>query len=390
MQWRQSSLPIRISPDAGLIITNQNSIPAVAAVQLQAPQSVRQALASDDVVVTANLAGLPPGEHVVALEASVARQASVVDILPRQITVRLELLQSELKPVQVDIASQPPLLYSMGEPVLDMRQIEVSGPASKVQQVVEVVVSAALDSQRVTFEDDIRAVPVDVDGNPVTDVTLDPQTVHVYIAIAPRTDVREVRVQPNIVGQLPEGYVLTSDFDYNPKTIIVSGPTSALNNFPDSILTAPINLSDKTSSFEVTVPVEMPESSSIIVVTGRTITFSVGVDTQTITRQFDHTPVEFVGGKAGLAFRTVTNEVTVLVTGPQPLLSQLLEEDLSVIVDVSDLDAGESAQIAPVASILDSSAVITTSVLPAQIDVEAYSQTEVEITPESTAEPATN
>jgi YbbR domain-containing protein len=71
-----------------------------------------------------------------------------------------------------------------------------------------------------------------------------------------------------------------------------------------------------------------------------------------------------------LTYRTVTNEVTVLVTGPQPLLNQLTETDLSVLVDVSGLNVGDSAQLAPVASIVDSGAVVTTSVLPAQVDVE--------------------
>ena len=61
----------------------------------------------------------------------------------------------------------------------------------------------------------------------------------------------------------------------------------------------------------------------------------------------------------------------MLVTGPQPLLNQLSENDLSVLVDVSDLNAGDSAQLAPVASISAGDTVVTTSVLPALIDVEA-------------------
>ncbi|MEP7293301.1 MAG: CdaR family protein [Chloroflexota bacterium] len=377
VQWRMNALPIHISPDQGLIITNQDAFPSAATVQLQAPESVRRLLATDDVIVSVNLAGLGPGEHTVPLQASVARQAAPVDISPRQITVWLEVQQSELKPVRVNVLSQPPLVYSVGEPVLDVRQVEVSGPASQVGQVAEVIVPVSLEGQRTTFEDDIRVMPVDVDGNAVSGVTLDPQTVHVYIAIAPRSDVREVRVQPNIVGELAEGYVLTPAFDYNPKTIVVSGPAAVLDNLPGTIFTAPISLSDKISSFEVTVPVELPDER-LVVVTGRTVTVTVGIDTQTITRQFDHIPVEFVGGKAGLDYRTVTNEVTVLVTGPQPLLNQLSEADLNVFAEVSSLNAGDSAQIAPVASILDSSVVVTTSVLPALIDVDALVATETD------------
>jgi YbbR domain-containing protein len=386
LQWRLSErVPIYITPDEGLIITNQDSLSTTAEVQLQGPESVRRLLAPDDVIVTADLAGLGPGEHTVPLHADVARQALPVDISPRQITVRLEVLQSELKPVRVEIVTIPPMVYSAGEPVLDLRQIEVSGAESLVSQVTEVLVPVPLAGQRTTYENDMRAVPVDIDGNTVTGVTLDPQTVHVYIAIAPRSDVREIAVQPNIVGQPPEGYVRTDEFDYNPTTIVVSGPPEVLNSLPSVISTTPISLSDKTSSFEVTVPIELPDEQ-LDVITGRSITVQVGITTQTITRQFDQIPVEFVGGRDGLAYSSVTDEVTVLVTGPQPLLDQLNANDLSVVVDVSTLNAGSTASLTTIASILESGTAVTTSVLPAQVDVEARSATET--TAEPTTEPS--
>jgi YbbR domain-containing protein len=220
---------------------------------------------------------------------------------------------------------------------------------------------------------------VDADGQPVAGVTVDPQTVHVHIDIEPRSDVREVRVQPNIVGELAEGYVLTPAFDYTPQTVVVSGPAEVLESLPGTFFTAPISLSDKTSSFETTVPVELPDPR-LVIVTGRTVTVTVGIDTQTITRQFDNIPVELIGQKTDLEYHTITSEVTVLVTGPQPLLNELNVNDLSVLVDVSGLNAGDNAQLVPDASIADGELVVTTSVLPALIDVQAVAQ--------ATAEPA--
>lgn len=378
VQWRlEERVPIRVTPDAGLIITNQNEFLSTAQVQLQAPRSVREVFAPDDMMVWVDLTGLGPGEHTVPLQNKPALQASVVTISPRQITVELEVEESQFKEVRVDITTQPPLVYSVSEPVLDVHQVEVTGPESRVSQVVEVLAQVSLDGQRTTYENDVRVIPVDTEGRTVSGVTVEPQTAHVRIEIQSRSDVREVRVQPNIVGELAEGYVLTAAFDYNPKTVVVSGPAAVLENLPGTFFTAPISLSDKTSSFEVTVAVELPDQR-LTIVTGRTITVTVGIDTQTITRQFDHIPVEFVGGKTGLAYHTVTNEVTVLVTGPQPLLNQLNENDLSVLVDVSDLNVGDSVQLAPTVAIIDNSSVVTTSVLPAQIDVDVQVATTAE------------
>ncbi len=379
--WRISTVPIHATPDAGLIITNASEVPTNASVQVRAQRSVHQLFSIDDVNLVADLTGLGPGEHVVPLEAHFSRPASVVSVLPRQVTVDLEVEEAQLKPVSLNITAQPPLVYSVGTAEFDVLQVEVSGPESKVAQVTAVQVPVSLDGLRTTYEGDVRPIPVDADGNTVTGVTLDPQTVHVTIPVEARSDVREVRVQPNIVGELAEGYVLTAAFDYNPKTVVVKGPAGVLANLPGTFFTAPITLSDKTSSFEVTVPVELPDSR-LTVVTGRTVTVTVGIDTQTITRQFDHIPVEFIGSKTELAYHSATMEVTVLVTGPQPLLNQLSENDLSVLVDVSGLAAGDSAQLAPSASISAGDTVVTTSVLPALIDVEASGL--------STAEPATS
>lgn len=376
VQWRLTErVPIHVSPDPGLIITNQTEYPSSVAVQLQAPRSVEQLLAPDDVIITADLTGLGPGEHTVRLKWDVSRQAQVVAISPQQITVRLEVQESQLKPVRVNVVTQPPVVYTVDEPVLDVRQVTVSGPESRVAQVVEVVASVSLENQRTAYEDDVRVTPYDSNGRAVTGVTLDPQTVHVRIPIDQRSDVREVRVQPNIVGQLAPGYVLTQAFDYDPKTVVVSGPAAVLNNLPGTISTEPVSLSDKTSSFQITVPVELPDPR-LVIVTGRTVTYTVGIETLTITRQFDRIPVTMVGNQPGLEYSTVTMDVTVLVTGPQPLLNALTEDDLNVLVDVSGMTEGESAQLAPTASILDSSEIVTTSVLPALIDVDAHARIE--------------
>lgn len=385
VQWRLSErVPIHVTPDSGLLVTNSSEFQSTASVQLQGPRSVQQLLAPDDVLVWADLTGLGPGEHTVELKWSVARQASVVAISPRQITVKLEVQESQLKPVRVNITAQPPLIYSVGEPTLDTRQITISGPQSRVAQVSELVASVSLDSQRTTYENDVRVTAVDTDGRIVAGVTIDPQTVHIVIPIEQRSDVRELRVQPNIVGELAEGYVLTQSFDYNPKSVVVSGPAALLANLPGTITTDPVDLSDKTSSFEMTVPVDLPDAR-LTIVTGRSIMVKVGISTQTVTRQFDHISVELIGKLPGVQYRTMTTEVTVLVTGPQPLLNTLSEKDLSVLVDVSGVNPGDSAQLEPIASIPDSGTDVTTSVLPAQIDVDTQPPPTAEVTSEPAA-----
>ncbi|MDK3160776.1 CdaR family protein [Kamptonema cortianum] len=370
-QWRlPERIPIRVTPDEGLIITNASTLTSTASVQLRAQRSVRQLLAADDITVYADLSGLGPGTFTVPLSARVARdrRATVAGISPSQITVTLEVQGSRLVPVRLVISAPPPLVVSAGTPQHEVRQVTVSGPSSRVERVVEAVGTLDLSAQRETFVGDVRLVPLDSEGNEIREVTLEPQVILGRVEIEPNSEIREVRVQPNPVGELPEGYVLTS-FDYEPRIVYISGSVEALSTLAGTLLTTPIDLSGKTSSFQEQVTVQLP-NSELVIVTGGTITVTVGIDTQTVTRQFDRVDIEFINSRSDLEYRLDPTEVSVLVTGPQPLLNDLTEEDVRVLVDVGGLQAGSSYQITPVASIGQDVDTDNIAVLPAQIDVQ--------------------
>ncbi|MDL1901466.1 hypothetical protein FBR02_11910, partial [Anaerolineae bacterium CFX9] len=356
--------------DEGLIITNASTLTSTASVQLRAQRSVRQLLAADDITVYADLSGLGPGTFTVPLSARVARdrRATVAGISPSQITVTLEVQESRLVPVRLVISAPPPLVVSAGTPQHEVRQVTVSGPSSRVERVVEAVGTLDLSAQRETFVGDVRLVPLDSEGNEIREVILEPQVILGRVEIEPNSEIREVRVQPNPVGELPEGYVLTS-FDYEPRIVYISGSVEALSTLAGTLLTTPIDLSGKTSSFQEQVTVQLP-NSELVIVTGGTITVTVGIDTQTVTRQFDRVDIEFINSRSDLEYRLDPTEVSVLVTGPQPLLNDLTEEDVRVLVDVGGLQAGSSYQITPVASIGQDVDTDNIAVLPAQIDVQ--------------------
>jgi YbbR domain-containing protein len=187
-QWRlPERIPIRAVPDTGLLITNEADLTRSASVLLRAQRSVRSLLAADDVIVWADLTGLGPGEHIVELQWRVApeRRATLVDLSPRQIAVTLEERAERLVPVRVVVQGDAAFGFQQrGEPQPDVNQVLVSGAASQVGQVVEALVEIDLDRQRQPIEDVVRAVPVDADGQSVSEVTVEPQVVRVRVEIA--------------------------------------------------------------------------------------------------------------------------------------------------------------------------------------------------------------
>ncbi len=370
-QWRLGQrVPIRMQTEDGYLIVEQSE--TTAQIQLQGQQSVRQALAADDVIVTADLTALGPGTHIVPLTTRVVRQAQVIDTSPRQITVILEIEEAQLKPVEVVFIGEPPLDYRALAPEFADRQALVSGPLSLVSQVDAVRVEIDLSDQRTTFEDDARLISVDVDGAVIDGVTVDPQVVDVRIVIEARDDVKPMRVLTNTEGDLPQGYLLTS-FDYQPQSVYVSGPPDVLETIGDTLFTTPIDFEARTGDFEESVPIVLPDTRLVLIPSGN-VTVSVGISAQIITRQFDRVPIEVIGLANGISIEISPDEVTVLITGAQPQLESLTLADIQVLVDVNELSTDVSISVTPITSFRDATLNdANIQVIPAGIDVRLTS-----------------
>lgn len=367
-------IPVQMSPDAGLLLTYPPPSGRQISLVVRAPRSVLDLLTSEEIEVTADLSGLGPGEHSVELHAELARQPAIVaDMSPRLLRVVLEEADARQVPLRAVVIAEPPTGFSREEPRFDvnLNQVEVSGSASRVASVAAAQVTLDLSQQRVSYQADARLVAVDADGNTVTDVTLDPSIVNVRVDIQRRDDVREISVRPNIEGAPPEGYVLSS-LSYAPQAVLVSGSPAQLAGLPDVLATQPIALTDRRASFDIAVPVILPDAD-LLLLTDQMITVTVEINPLTMNRQFEGLMVEVIGLDAGLRARAVPNQVTVLITGPQPELENLTASDIRVAVDANGLDEGTHA-VTPTVSVRQGQiAGVNVSVLPAEIDVELIS-----------------
>jgi YbbR domain-containing protein len=367
MERSFTGIPIQVMHGEGLVITDQSRSAVI--VNVRAPQSIVTQLSEDDIEVRADLSTAGPGSHRVDLVPILSRRASA-DTSPRQIMVTMEEAREQFVEVHALVTQPPPRGYEVvGEPLFEVSQVLVSGPVSRVEDVVAAQVVLDLSQQRNTFTDTERLIPVDVDGNTVTGVTLDPSVVQARVQIQPRTDIREVRVIPNLLyDTLPEGYAPTS-ISLTPDTIVITGTAESLESAPGALFTDAIDLTGRTASFQEVVGVQMMDND-LFIVGSQNITVSVGITPLIGSRQFDRIPVEIIGLAEGLHAAPAPGEVTVLLTGPQITLEALQPENLRVVVDTNGLEPG-SYQITPDVSITQALANLNSiTVLPAEIDVQ--------------------
>jgi YbbR domain-containing protein len=360
-------IPIEMTPDEGMMITSVSARNATVVVRSQ--KSVMDLLKVDEINVWADLSGLGPGTHTVELRPEIARQARIVDISPSQVRVTLEERAQRQVPLHAVITHDPPLGFTYSAPEFSgvtLNQVLVSGPASKVDQVAAVNVEIDLTQQRNPYEGDLKAVAVTAEGTVVSDVTLEPGTVHVAVSISRRDDVQEVRIRPNLIGEVPDGYVLSA-VTIDPQAALVSGTPDALAVLPDLLDTNPIDLNNKTASFEQTVSVPL-DDTSLVLLTAQTVTVSVEINAQTTSRQFDGIAIEVAGLGEGLAAKLSPDAVTVLITGPEPELVALRVADIHVTVDLTGLAEG-NYQVTPQVAIAQVTASSVT-ILPAEVDIE--------------------
>ncbi len=361
------NVPVLLTGNEGLIITSQSRENAT--VTVRAPESTLARLVLDDVVVRADLSGLGPGEHSVALQTSVTRNA-IPDTAPRSIFVHLEPLLEKEVPVTVDVTLALPRGFAIGAggPQPAQSTVTVNGPQPDVERVVSARLPLNLAQRRSDFSDEPRLFPVDADGGIVAGVTLSPPTLLVEVPVRTRSDLRQISVQPYILADtLPEGLTLSS-VTYNPQVVLVSGAPEALENAPDTLFTEPVSLEGRNSSFEVQTRVSTT-GDDLFVFGGQGITVSIGITPLLTSRQFDQAPVEFIG-LAGDRVATLSPEtVTVLITGARNALESMSAGDLHVLVDLQELEEGSHSVVPDVSHNLDSKDVENISVLPSGIDV---------------------
>lgn len=378
-------IPIEIVADEGMIVTN-NPISSAQAV-LRARSDVWDTLETSDIIITADLTGQLPGTYSVDLDIvfNTVSRIVVEDFQPRQITVTLDQAAERLVPINADIRTEPPTGFEVAGISFAAQETRITGPASQVNRVETADVRLALSDERNQFTRSYRLFALDSEGRAVPDVALSPDTIDVTVDIQAREDFREVFVTPQLVGEPASGYVIYS-ITYEPQTVLVSGRPSDLEQITGTIQTLPVDLTGQTSSFIRTVSVELP--SGVFLATDQSVVVTVEIDTLTASRRFERLPVQVQGLSGGLEAIITPTEVTMLITGPQPILDTLTPDSISILANLTNLPAGghEVPLLAQVNREGLDEAVI--SVLPPVLDVEIVEQqSDATATPTETAEP---
>jgi YbbR domain-containing protein len=360
-----SAIPVTIPElPEGMIAYGQIDVQVY--VTLRAPESVWSSLQPQNIHATVDLTGLEAGTHQVPIQVVVDQTpVRVQRVEPAAATISLEPMLQVTVPVSVQVEGATALGYIGRVPVVDPSTVTVSGPTSLVTRVVAALTRVSLDGERADVEGEFDLEPVGADGGAVPDVVVSPTHVTVRLPVEQLSGFRDLALRAVLAGQVAPGYRISS-VTVEPPVVTVFGSPETIAEIPGYLETAPLILDGAQTDVEVRLPLVAPEGVSLLmqepVVTVQVLVVPLE-GSLTLQR-----PVEIQGLAPGITATVAPQSVEVILSGPLPVLEELAEEDVRVIVDLFELSPGIHS-VEPRVVVVPTD-VLEESVLPATVQVE--------------------
>jgi YbbR domain-containing protein len=265
---------------------------------------------------------------------SVDDRITVLSSDPDVMTVNLDPLKTLTVPVVVDHGTVPSGL-ELGDTTAEPEQVEVSGPASVIDDVVGARADVVIQPGGIDIDRDVRLVPVDQLGDAVSPVNVDPATVRVTIPVFSDRQSRSLPVRPTITGTPAAGFEIAG-VTVEPSVVTVEGDADELVAL-ERIDTVPISVNGQSSAQTIGAALEMP--SGVVPLDDRTVSVTITVRPVTSTRSFE-VGLRLDGAEPDLIYEPSVDRVLISVGGSAADLDRVVGGTLVAVLDVSGLAIG--------------------------------------------------
>lgn len=254
-----TNLPIDINIDRDLYFVS--GIPETATIRLEGPQSVlTQTLATQNfTIVTPDLNGYDPGRHTIPLEVDGLSSQLAYSVMPTEVTIEIEEKIIEDRDVRVEFNESAHLRegYSALDPILSTETVTISGAASTMELIHDVMVVVMPEETGITddFETTLNVLVLDSTGEPLN-VNISPQQIDVLIPV--QGTQRTLPIVLEQTGTANELYEYSIEIAQGePDNVVITGETDILEELTN--FSVAVDVSGVTESTIRTVPLILPE-----------------------------------------------------------------------------------------------------------------------------------
>lgn len=288
------------------------------------------------------------GEQTVDITFSSTVYGKVLECEPSSVTLNVErYVSSNRIPVVLQTTGTIAEGLWAEPPQLDPTYIAVSGPRSVINSIKRVVAKfdqGLLNGDMVDQRNAIPFVLQDAQGNEIDTSLL--RTTYQSILIDTVTVDSQVYPQKAVpidkagayIGEPAEGYEVTG-VTITPESVLVAAEKEVLEQISAAVLDAPIDITDAAATQSVTVRIKKLSDAQNMNI-GEALV-QVEIAEKQWERTIKNVPVSVVGIQETQEAALSSGRVHVTLTGPYHFVESLAAEDVTVLADLSGLEAGE-------------------------------------------------
>jgi YbbR domain-containing protein len=315
---------------------------------------------------TYDMSGAPQPQALNVDVNSLQDGVEILSFTPTTVPVALDRLTQRSVRVEVQTGEVPDGL-AIDTPRVSSETVIASGPQSQLGRVVRAVAHVQVFESGIDVrQPSVDLVPVDVDGQEVQSVELNPATVSVEIDVRAVETSKTVPIRPVLNGSPGPGNEGTS-VTVEPAVVTIFGSPTALAEVTD-VPTEPISINDATDTLKRDAALVLPDGTRTapnVKAPVVTIAIDPAIATRTLT-----VGVECRNAPNGSACLPQQSQLALTVRGRANQLANLDPADLTPIADASGLGPGRH-RLTPTVSLPNGITLVSISPGTVTVDIRA-------------------
>ncbi|MBA7590164.1 CdaA regulatory protein CdaR [subsurface metagenome] len=310
--------------------------PANVSIGIKGPENVINNISSHQVNGIVNFSEISKeGLYKLKVEVAAPKGAQITRIIPSEIKVEVERILTKEVEVGYSLIGIPEKGFSLAdEPQFNPSKVKLISAQSVLESVKQTICAIDISGIREDLSRKIKVKAVDVNGNEIRGVKIEPDIVEVSISLARGYPEKQLPVKPRIIGKPAPGYYI-SEILSNPDEIKIFGNYSKISNL-EFLETIPIDVNGITKTLSVKVLPALEEGLNIG--EGETMLIEVTIQVkeaiiQKILKDISVVPQDL---SPFVSCEIQPEVVNITVEGKNILIDKLKAEDITAFVKFTD------------------------------------------------------
>jgi YbbR domain-containing protein len=310
--------------------------PSTVSVGIKGPKNIINNISSHQITGIVNFSEINKvGQYILKVEIVPPKRTEIIKIIPSEIKADIERILTKEVEVEYSLIGIPEKGYSLAEePKIIPSKVKIIGAQSILENVKQEICTIDISGIKEDFNKKIKINAIDVNGNEVKGVKIEPDTVEVSISLSLGYPEKILPVKPRIIGKPAPGYYI-SQILANPDEIKIFGNYSKINNL-EFLETIPINVSGITKTLSVKVPPALNEGLNIVEGETTLIEVTIQVKEALVQKTLQSVPVILQNLSPFVSYEIKPEVVEVIIEGENILIDPLKKEDIKAFVKFAD------------------------------------------------------